>query len=586
MSTDVRSVQSAKPDYVYGAYGAGPLKSGAAVLLTRAMTLVPSIPKGATITSATLRIYQYTGPWSGSVTLSAFRLTAPYKSTTTWNTQPTAAGAATATVTRVSSAANSIWDFDVTADVQAFIALTQPYYGWKITTNSATQYTMRTDASDILTPQLIVNYTVPAKVPASLSPQGGAVSVAKPVLTFSTGDDTTGVNVQVDAAANPGTAFDTGTITATAGVVDLNATAYAGLSNGATTYWRARAQTASGWSAWSSWVSFSRSNLSALSLSAPGAAPADTTPTLIWSFGGTQSAWEASLLDSTGKVVASSGVVAGAATSWTPSKGLSGNGATGTARIRVWDTTTRVATSGAPAYAEATQAFTVTLSGAVTPMTTLTATQSGPSPAVTLAGTRSTGGVPDEVVVYRNGFPVARMPGSDIFTSATAFSYTDWTAPVGLASTYRLAPVASGSVASGGPTAVITPDCDGIWLIDVAASMAVVLWGIDAGSWDSTDLATTLQPITEDAPVVRRRLRRGTLSGSLSGELVDVGSLLADTMISNLEVFRNNDAGKVYRLVAGHLNVPVIIGDILITPTPASTTTNTWARASFNFWTA
>lgn len=569
------SVQTAKPDYSYGsALPQVPIQASASLALLRA-SIPTSIPKTAVITSAKIWLNQYDGPWAGSVTLTALRHVAAYTYQTTWNSKPGAT--TTGSQTRVNAPDDSWWSIDVATDVQAFVAGTLTNYGWRLATSSATLHKLRSQEAAASQPYLEITYEVVPQVPTSLSPQGGAVSVAKPVLTFNAGPGVTSIQVQIDPAANgvaPG--FDSGTVVATAGVLDLALATpggtYAGLSNAATTFWRARSLTSLGWSAYSSWVSFSRQNLAGVTLTSPTAAPADGTPPFTWTVAGaTQTAWQATLLDANLKVLSDSGVVPGTALVWTPSKGLSANGQTGFARIRSWDDVTpRIATPGVLPYNEQTVALTLTMSGAVTAMTTLTQTQTEHVPGVHLAGTRAN--IPDEVVVLRDGVAIARLVGTDVFTG-TAFAWTDYTVPMNRQVTYRVAPVVNGAAASGGPTVDVTPACDGLWLVDPDTGGMAVLWGARPGSYEQTDLAVLHRPIAPGAVPVRRRLRRGSFQGTQSGDIIDALTFDAYDTITALDVtFPGNDAGTVYRLVDGHKNLAVIAGDFRVDPTPESST--------------
>jgi hypothetical protein len=378
------SVQSAKPSYHYGVLPAVPIKDGAAYMLVRAGV---SLPRNAVITSAKIWVNQYDSI-SGGLTLSVRRNFTAWPKGVTWSTKPAVTD--TTHTRNLSSAFALWWDIDVTADVQGFVAGTKANYGWRIMSNSSFAHKWLGSSAARRQPYLEITYVIPPKVPTGLSPQGGAVTVDKPVLTFAVGSDTLSVQVQVDAAADSVSPdFDSGEIVATAGVVDLAETAYAGLADGSTTYWRARAKNSYGWSAWSAWVDFSRNDLDAVTITDPTATPADGSPPFVWSFAGTQTAWQATLLDALGVVLDDSGVVAGTDTDWTPTKGLAENGDQGTARVRVWDDVTRIATSGQPAYSEASVNFTVTFDGTVDPMDTLVAAQVAGSPGVVLTGTRA-----------------------------------------------------------------------------------------------------------------------------------------------------------------------------------------------------
>lgn len=579
LAVGVTSVQSAKPNYQYGsALQQVPLKANAASPLLNIAGL-NSLPKDAIITSAKVWINQFDAH-SGSHTWTLMRHLSAYTWQVTWNTRP--AATTSASQTKSNSPISTWWDIDITADAQAIVSGTRKNYGWRLATNSSALHKIRSHRASVRQPYMEVVYEVPAKVPANLAPQGGAVSIADPVLTFTCGDDTVAIQVQVDPASDGVSPdFDSGEVAATAGVLDLADTAYAGLADGDSTTWRARAKSASGWSGWSQWVTFERVDLEVAALTSPITTPADSTPPFEWTFTGTQTAWQADFLSSGGTVIDSSGLVAGADTAWTPTKGLAGTGATGTARIRLFDDVTRIATPGAPIYAEDTVDITVTFDGTVDPLDTLVAAQTASVPAVYLTGTRADG-VPDEVAIFRDGIQVARMAGTDVFTG-TAFAWTDWTAPMNTETTYRVAPIVNNAIASGGPTVDVTPACAGLWIVNPETGVGAVLWDSDEGSWDATDVATVHRPVAEDAPVVRRRLRRVPLVGSLSGRALTVRDLDVDDTLDALGEFASDDAGTVYRIIAGHLNLAAIVGDILVTPVPYEKA-ETIAKVSLNFW--
>jgi hypothetical protein len=582
-------VNSLRTTYAYGGSLRWPglRASGPAEQVLLRVALPAWMPANAIIASAIVHIAQH-GAYSGANTLNLRRNAAAFSSAATYTNKP----ALTDTnhpLTKTGSTDGTWWDFDVTADVQGFVAGTKANYGWNLSTATAAERLINGATSATLKPYLEIVYNIPGLAPSDLSPNGGAVSVAKPVLTFTVDDDTVSVQVQIDPASNGTTpAFDSGEVAATAGVLDLSATAYAGLAAAATTFWRARQKDALGWSTWSSWVSFSRTDLGVITLLAPTATPSDTTPPFEWSVagGGTRTAWQARLLDATGKVLSDSGRVAGTGTTWTPPQGFTASGQQGTAEVKVYDNVVRAATPGAPAYALRTQALTVSFSSSVTPMGSVAASTTQPVPVVHLTGVRASG-TPDEVVVLRGPdaahlTQIARVPGTQVFTG-TAFAYDDWSANMNVPAVYRVAPVVNGVVASGGPTVTITPVCSGLWIVDPSTNAAAVLWGDDAGDWQLDEIASVHQPVGAGQAPVRRRLNRPPFSGTVTGTVIDAMNQLAVNTKAVLDGFAANDAGRVYQLVVGRQNYSVLLGDIAVTPTPRSGG-ELVASARVNFW--
>lgn len=584
LTASFTSVQASKPSTSFYALARTPIKVDTKEVLTR-VDVLAKIPVGSLITSATYRVAQ-DDDWSGSITMALRRNLVAWYGNDTWNTKPSVVSTPTDSTTEVDTTKFNYWEFDVTSDVQGWISRTVPYnWGWTLRTSSSTLHYLRGRKATSHQPHVVIEYEPPAKTPTNLSPQGGAVSVADPVLTFQSSDSMTALQVQIDPAADAGSPdFDSGEVAATGGYLDLADTAYAGLVDGATTYWRARAKSGAGWSAWSTWVSFSRSDLDTVTLTAPATTTADTTPPFTWTFGGTQTAWQADLiLVSPRRLLRSSGLRSGADNDWTATP-LVGDyfGQLLEARVRVWDDVTRIATPGAPTYSEDTVQFTAGFTTDVDPMDTLAATQTAPSPGIVLTGTRAAG-IPDEVAIFHDGELVARMDGADVFTTATDFEFTDWWARMGREVVISVVAIVNGEFADESPEATLTPTCSGLWLVEPASGTAAVLWDKDAGEWTRNDVATEHLAVT--GQIVRRRLANPPRSGSISGQILDIPNMTADSVLAAFEEFVTFDASTTYRLIAGQMNLSVLAGNFLTVPTPNENTGNeVRSRGQFSWW--
>lgn len=575
------SIQTIKPSTSFGTLAYPPLKVSAKEILLRAA--LPTLPKGSLIVSAEVHVTQGGNTWSGSNTLALRRNLSSWLATVTWNRKPSVVSTPTDSVSKTGSTPGSVWVFDVTDDVQGWYSKTIKYnFGWTLRSDLASSKSVRGRKAPSRHPFLVIEYEPPAKVPSGLSPAGGAVSVAKPVLTFDTSDNVTAIQVQVDAAADAVSPdFDSGTVTATGGKLNLADTAYAGLADGATTFWRARAQSPAGWSAWSSWVEFSRNDLDTVTLTSPTATPADSTPPFAWTFGGTQTSWQADILYQ-GKVIRSSGRVSGTADDWTATP-LTGSyfGKTLTARIRVFDDVVRIATPGVHTYSEDTVDYVPTFTATVSPMDTLVAEQPDPvSPGVVLSGTRAAG-IPDEVAVFHDDVLVARLDGADVFTSSTVFSFTDWWARMGRSTVITVVPIVDGEFADDAPSATLTPKCQGLWLVEPASGDAIVLWNAEGGSTEAPDLAAESRGV--DGKIYRRRLANAARQGSQPGDIIDAVGISAQDVLDAFESFRLNDASTVYRLFRGQENLAVIAGNFLTVPTQFENT-ELWSTGQFDWW--
>jgi hypothetical protein len=556
------SVQSAKANTRFGLLTYMPLSASPWAQMLANVSLA-GIPSDAVITTATLVLRSRNKPnWSGTRTIKARAATSAFSTSTNWAGVPTDTATGEATRAIANATFGATWNLDVTSIVQAWVAGTLANRGFKIFTAETVAGVFQGTGAPWGAPVLLVDYQVPATAPTGLHPSSGAVSKNKPTLQFQTPGDTIAVQVQVDAAANGTTpGFDSGELALNAGLVDLSATSYAGLSDGASTQWRARVKNALGWSAWSTWVTFSRTSWKTLTISSPGSTSEDPSPTIQASYGGggVVTAWRALLLSDTGAQVQDSGWTPGSTISFGTTKSV---GAGGTAVVQIRDNVTRDATPGDPDYLEVTKAFTVTPSGTPTAPTLAAASSDGIKAEVVLTGTRST--IPDELVVYRNDILVDRVTGASVF-SGTNFTYRDRTAPMNVPATYKVFAVSAGAWSSASATKGVTPSCLGIWLYDTLSSDAVLI--LDDEELDQTqpEVAIVHRPISGpggNPQVVRRRLARYPREGLLEGTLVDAVGVSAATSESVLRDWADNDAGRRYRLVLGNQNDPVILGDI------------------------
>jgi hypothetical protein len=90
-----------------------------------------SIPSSARVLTAKMRLFMSTAP-SASRTYQVHRLTQSWGETTlTWNNQPTAAGTATASAA-TGTTSNVTIEWNVLADVSAFVAGTSTNQGWRV----------------------------------------------------------------------------------------------------------------------------------------------------------------------------------------------------------------------------------------------------------------------------------------------------------------------------------------------------------------------------------------------------------------------------------------------------------------------
>lgn len=226
-------------------------------------------PLGATISSAKIVFYTYAIPESGSHGFIFTRLGIAFSaSKTNYNNRPTTFISGDKTVSKTGAQANkTMWEVDITDHMQT-VSNGGKWYGYRIIpsiTEDITRHIYSENATDAtLRPRLEVTWSDAPQTPTGLSPSGGrAVGEPKPVvranfIDVSGATALQAVNVQINATdvwTSP--TFDSGTVLTSVPELDLEATAFAGVADGSTVFWRVRFQDAAGiWSPWSASTSF------------------------------------------------------------------------------------------------------------------------------------------------------------------------------------------------------------------------------------------------------------------------------------------------------------------------------------------
>jgi hypothetical protein len=592
MTETVKLVPSAvtvvqnKPSTAFGQQAKAPIESAEAMILTRA-ALSPEIPATAVVSNGLLTFKQVDSV-SGSVSVSVRPNVAKFDQKTTWNRKP-AGTSTTVTLTKSSPVAGTLWTFDVTAHLQDFVDGDLTNFGWQVTTTFGTRFYLFGAVAASGKPSLTFTYETIPPAPQTLKPNGAAVSIAKPVLGWDPIPGVTAAQVQIDPAANPtAPAFDSGEVSVLSSSLALSGTAYAGLADGSTTSWRVRVRTPGGLSAWSAWATFSRVGKGTVTITNPGVTSGDGTPPVQATFSGTLTQWRVTLRNDAGVQLDTSGWRSDPAIEWTPLKGLTTSGQSGTFTVEAVDNVVRVATPGDPVAAIATQTFTLTLSASVPGMDSVVVEQRGVSPVVFLVGTRSE--IPDEVAVFADGVQIARMPGLDVFTD-TSFEIPLYNLPMGYRVSLVAKPVVNNEISDDEHAVSIVPTCTGVWLVAEDDGTALGLLGQENDVPEATDSAVVHTPATGDAAPVRRRMSRPPKSGAQSGDILDWhrrgvsgNDITADDMLAVVDLFAESDQARLYRYVVGHLNLRVIAGDFVSWPTPLSAPEERIATASFSWW--
>lgn len=347
-------------------------------------------PLKATILTAELVFYT-TAMATGTHSIDVTRLGVKFDaSRMTWNSRPVVSIGAARTVTKTGVVADRTeWRVNV-ADWLQSVSDGGAWYGFKVQTQEAVARYIYSEIHPLSAyrPRLEVTWSDAPNTPNGLAPSGGrAVGIAKPVLRAAYVDVSgvttlQAVQVQINATdVWTAPTFDSGRVLTSVPELDLAATAYAGLADGATTFWRVRFQDASGlWSPWSLATTFKRDNKGTLVVDSPPVGTPkveDATPPILWTFTGETQAFYQVWIEHT-----ENGVLV---TDWTstkvqtavddvtvPAGKITDPGVTYKLTVRVWDGKQRETTPGDPIYSEVVRYFTF-VPGATAGTTGLTA---------------------------------------------------------------------------------------------------------------------------------------------------------------------------------------------------------------------
>lgn len=538
---------------------------------------VPSGMFGATIISAKLRLFNGDG-WTGSVTLSVKRLAAKFTaSKVTWTNFPATAGTAIS-LTKSSAAKGTLWEFDVTTLMQS-VANGAAWYGFQIyATNATAKWLYSSNGDDKYRPQLELTWSNAPYAPSVLIPNGGAVGIQKPTLQWDFTDPGGDVSMQAfqlrifstQALANAngtGDLLDT-TVSSDTPEVDIDDTAYGGLANNATVWWRVRVQDGSGlWSQWSAVATFNRINKGTLTITNPAASPnnyvTDDTPPFSWTFTGqTQRAYEVLLSTPTAPstYLWRSGVITSTATAVTPPAGkITTVGSTYRLTVRIYDTQLRRTVADDQLYVEQVVDFTYNQSNTVATVTGFSVAIDAYRPKTNIAFSRTT--APDFFVIYRDGKVIKTVQPSEVFVSGTAYLFTDYTAQARKSHTWSVAAKTNGVTSSGNPSGTGTPVLVTTVVSSLDGTNEVFLFNPDVEA-AMAEISEAHYILGNAPPVLITQSLRG-YEGTVAGVLLDnqVPGLTIDAQLAALDYFRSNP-GQVLKLSWVEKTVQVVVYNV------------------------
>ncbi|GAA3509952.1 hypothetical protein GCM10022234_00100 [Aeromicrobium panaciterrae] len=520
--------------------------------------------------------------WAGSNQVTATMLSGAWSAANlSWNVKP-ATTLLTASQTKVDAAANTLWELDVLAHLEAMQA-GAPNRGWRLSTNSNTIRSIKNTGADAVA--LVVEYYVPPNKPTALSPADGqVVSLAKPSLKVTDVDPslTAQVAIQVQMnSTNVWTAptYDSGELPSTSSTVDLSTVVGSPtLSPGDTRWWRGRVKgTGNIWSPWSDGAEFQYQPLGTLAILVPDAPPnnevTDPTPPIGWDPSFVQTAYRMFIVDPDlppdSWVLYDTGLIAGAADTDAPDEGvITVVGKTYRTIVRSWDGYNRVSNGGVPEYVEASRDFTFELSAGVDPVTALAAVDLNPYPFVKLTWSRTT--EPDMFQIVRDGVQIALVQAVDATIGGDDYEWVDSTAAPRQEHTWIVRAIVNGETSATNPdvTAEINPR--GIWLCDPENDVYVTVITQDAQSMVLSESGETFTVLNAEYSVRTVSSLRG-YTGSITGELFATeltGSLTGAQLRDMFLDVRDRYVGRQMTLTLADMALRVVPFNMTVSPTP------------------
>lgn len=565
---------SIRPTTPIGQSSTGRVKSGA----RHTWLDIPAgsgLQKGAAIASDVIRI-PVPVALSGLRSVTVQRAAASWPLSVTWDTQPGVTGVAK-TVTVGAVAAGTVVEFEMKDDTQAWLdAGGVDHPGWQVSTNDATGF----DVTGIPGAERVLEYTYTPVRPSNLL--AGNVGKAKPRLTFDAVEHDA-IRVQI---APSGVAYDqetgfasptftSSTVLTSADSYDLADSSYGGLSSGSTR-WIVQVRVSGKWSPWAAPATITRVPWPALTVVSPVGTVYDSQPQMDADMTGmTAVQWlvPSAGYDS-GKIATTTGV-------HTPRSRVLKPGVPTTVTVRAWDGVDRV--DGAFTTASATATF--NLSAVLAGPDTVTATQDGISPPVKVFWTDAAPGSDSYVVTRSDGAELGPFAAASVAVPG-GYQIEDWTVAPARPVTYTVQPFEDG-VRGAGESVTITPHVPGQWLVDELTLESALILGDDVGTYAEPETAV-VHALESAQYVVRRRSGRRKPEGAVAGVLVD--SVLGERALDDLALLEKwadpeqTPADHPFRLVLGHKNMPVHIGDLLPSPSPLTDSGQLVVGVSLSYW--
>lgn len=532
-----------------------------------------NLPAKAVITAAELEVSPY-ADWPGVRNLTVAAPAAGWDPQDLTHQNSPAVGAALATAAVGGVAGSALVIPGLAALVQSWVNGSTRNRGIRLVSDEGVKRHLRGFDGPAPKPRLVVTYEVPPDPPTELHPDGSAVSVAKPHLTFRVPPGTTAIQVQVATdAAFTNILHDSGTIDRTVGVYDLDTSSWAaGVALGQTVFWRAKVVNGVGTSAWSEVATFPRAAKTVITFTSPGASGSDRNPPVTWTAPGQVERRVVTTISGPAggpfrtPLRHDTGWKATAATNFTPPITAIADGDEIRYEVQVVDGVDRAATKGDPVEVTATHTYQFNYLAAGLPVAD-DLTLLDPTPWAPWVHLQIDPGVnlPDEWAFERDGLIVAQV-------DVTQLEWTDFTADAQREHTWRVLAVVAGEISNTGPTVTHTPTISGVWIGDPETGDDVLVTGRDEVNAVLSQITVIHEPL--DQPAFVRTFSQLGYRGDHSGHLDNVYGRLADVDAATLLRFRNEAAqGKHHRVAWASHNIEAALHDVDVSgrrtaPTP------------------
>lgn len=552
---------------------------------------------GATVHSATLTVFLKGSDWAATNHIRADLLTKRFSEKETWHSYhadlPSIAAAADSGAIGTPHGDGHQVDITVTTLLQdaadddafrGFVLSTQATSNRPIYSSEARHKAYR--------PYITISYSLKPDAPTNLRPANYA-SAQKPLLAWDC-DPQTEYYVQV-ATTGGSVLAESGWVVDEAQQADSSDATWdtpwttSLPSNGDSRKWRVKFKdevgTPSDYSEWSTWE---RRTLQSLTIDEPtsdGDTVLTTTPTIEWTFGGTETQWQIIIDD----LDYDSGKIADNDTSFALPKGtITDRDTIFTMKLLVWDQYLRDA-PGDASFVRAIRTFKYDGSGATTAPDSFTAETDGPAQVLTWhragAVDAFTIFADDEIIVDQIEGLVGS--GGDVYTYRLLRTGREPVHAVAFSVAAHLDSTGD-SVRSNSADGLSGPQ--GIWLVDEEEGVELEFAGKPEISLGITEEGSTYFPLGGRAPVRIVDQIRG-YEGSVSAILNSVtdGSDREDAYRAFMQLksippgSKGDDGKSVLRLIFGRYNIPVDIGEASVSQWPTAAGDNEF-NVSFEFW--